>query len=289
MKNQLIAAFIGCAVLLASHSSSADQTFVSETRFADDSDNNTLFEQGFQVWTPHTSFIDVGIQYQYRSFKQTDTDSIMLLGDARLNPIGVSFAAGYDSHLHEPVGHGTLSYWYSYGSLELTYEKDLVDSQLGLQDKISFEHTYLTKEFNYHDQFILVGRIGQTEYSDNVRNDWWALTGIYPMNDNFNLIAQRESDEFNKWSPYYFSPQDYSRTLVGVGTYHQLGQFEFLSRLLYGTQNVESNRETSYYARFNISRPVEFLNASVGVEAIFDQKEPDYRYDQLTVNFQKSF
>ena len=288
MGNKVASILLLLVILLFSNSSNAD-LLESSTRLANDSDNNEVFHQQFSFWRHHNTFIDHGIQYNYRSFKSGDSRSLSLLGDARLNHVGVNFNVGYDSHLSEPIGDGTLSYWYDYGSIELAYEKDLVDSEHGMSDQISFEHIYLTKEFNYHGRFILVGTLGQTNYSDNVRNDWWRVIGIYPINDNFNLIVQREEESFNDWSPYYFSPSEYSRTLLGFGTYHQLGNFELLTRVLYGTQSVYSDSNRSYYIRLNLSRYIELIDSSMGIQVILDQKEPEYRYDELIFTLQKGF
>ena len=184
----------------------------------------------------------------------------------------------------EDTGTGSIQAEYSFGSnmVYVGVERNLVDNQTGIQNNLTFDNYFVGTDLVFGDVGVAAS-IGTTRYSDNNNRSFNKVKGYYVVADGVHVYARNLY--YSNSSPYtgnYFSPDSYYQTLAGVGVRYRVGPGVMVAHADAGQQTVDGTGEFSYTWRvaYNVERTEGW---SVTAYAGQDQKQPEYRYNEIGI------
>ena len=273
---------IATLLLIFSQIALASGTAFSDSFVSDDTDGNTIFQQTLGFWAPMSAEADRGFSYRFSKYEADQSHRLGVLYDRRFdNKYGINIDLGVESLHDEITGSITLSRWYDKGSFELYLQQDFIDNVLGTQNGVTYTSAYLVKERRFN-KWNITGIAGYTDYSDGPKRYEGQMVALYPSNtyDGVYIRGEIQYYQFDEFSPFYFSPDEYIRGLIGAQYFHRFtNNFYIRAKFMFGHQRANGIGKRSHLSSTTLGyefEDVPGLEATLSV--VFDTKEPDYTY-----------
>ncbi len=164
------------------------------------------------------------------------------LGAARID--GQDYAVGGLDYLHT---------WASGNALGLSFERNIVNSQGGIEDGIVYNALALVGDYVFTPVFNVGAAAGGTYFSDGnhrpfVRTRWnYSLVESYGLNAYLKTRSYRNSDP-NR--PQYYSPQSLNEVSLGLSARWRAGDHVVLSAWADGGMQYTSGDDQSIWSAF---------------------------------------
>lgn len=254
----------------------------SDSFVSDDTDGNTIFQQTLGFWAPISKVADRGLSYRYSKYEEEQSHRLGVLYDRRFdNKYGINIDLGVESLHDEITGSITLSRWYDKGSFELYLQQDFIDNVLGTQNGVTYTSAYLLKERRF-DKWNVTSIAGFTDYSDGPKRYEGRMVALYPLHtyDGVYIRGEIQYYQFDEFSPFYFSPDEYVRGLIGAQYFHRFtSNFYIRAKFMFGHQRVNGNGRRSHLSSTTLGYEFERVpGLEATLSAVFDTKEPEYTY-----------
>ena len=257
----------------------------SNSSFSDDTDGNTIFVQEAGTWLNRNADSDIGIAIRRSSFDDESSTRFGALYNKRFDKgYGINVEMGVETLFDEVTGKAKVAKWHDAGSIELNVERNFVDNVQSTQNGITYTMGYLLSEYHIND-LIIIGVLGQTRFSDNPKRNEARLIASHPIAENTHIRLETQYYEFNSFSAFYFSPNEYYRYLAGLQHYQTISANSYiLAKVLYGQQSVNGFTNSSYLVGLTTGHNFDRMPLEVKFEVTLDQKEPNYTYKIASLN-----
>ena len=188
-------------------------------------------------WSAHGTLL-VGSYKSYTAQQQVDVS----LGAARID--ARTYAVGHLDYLHT---------WASGNALGLSLERNIVNSQGGIEDGITYNALAAVGDYVFTPSFNVGVAAGVTLFSDDnqrpfVRTRWnVALTEAYGLNAYFKTRSYRNSEPGR---PQYYSPQSLNEVSLGLSVRWRADERVVLSTWADGGMQYTSNGDQPIWSAF---------------------------------------
>jgi hypothetical protein len=131
---------------------------------------------------------------------------------------------------------------------------DIIDSPEGLLNGVDVYGAYIGGEI-YNDIGGLTATINRKYMSDDNTRDILVSKGYLNLPLGFHVYLANETFTGEKWSPYYWSPEDFSRTDVGIGFRMRWRSVLFSGAADIGDTVIDGAHDDAKSWYFNIESP----------------------------------
>ena len=185
------------------------------------------------------------------------------------------------------TGHRQVTIGPVKADLGVTVYGDIVDSQVGLADKITYLGAALSGDIST-DSFGVAGDIRQTNYTNNNTKTGWSIKGYAPIMDGVTIyLINKQYRNSNPFNGAYYSPESYRRTSVGMSFRQRFSDILISGKVEPGMTYTSDGRDSVYLwqltAKYSVTSRLS-INGTVGSD-VDSASSYTFNHSSITVKY----